>query len=934
MIVPFLFLINYLLKVIQSRIRKSTTTLQNNVRKPDAIQLLNSLEFEGTAINDAVGIRFLPPAFSQRYTAVYNILVQLQSIYDIKKIVDLGCSEISFFTHIKGLESIEEYIGVDIDEATLLRHSCRAKPLNYDYLSRRCSPLKVSIFHGSATEPDVRLKYTNAVVAIELIEHMYPPELDDLPYNIFGVIQPDVAIFTTPNADFNVLFTTLKPNTFRHYDHKFEWTRQQFEDWGHNLALRYPNYEVWFNGIGRGPVGTEEFGCCSQIAVFVRKEVKTESSDFNVYYKTVHEVEYPFQTREEKLNDILEYDVYQFIDHNSQNDEYLVGNKIEIPLVDILKYISIPCPEEKLKTFLEKADKHVELKNNELILVLPFSSEDNNSLSDHNEVIEEICDGEESWINANNDVLNDFVNNDETWSYVLEDVNEMKPQSKPNYDPMDDVNDLVDELDNVLRNPENDVTESGQNNSAMNVMCDPKQSGVNDLLLSDEEDLRADSVTPVGENQVQYLNIDSILQHSGSTGSGNTSKSSDTLVDHTLSPMNKIKNCTNDDYSEKNALSPLKNSFSDKEEYPCSSTINDAVEISLNISNPFHENDKQFSCDVLQSESQKEINENKTKNLENSLSSAIPVGESNRVTDTVVEEVSNSKEVHYDQSTSIVTRSQSLENINLYKCKEKCFRYSLNIDNKLLDCDTAVVDMDLETCKGSSIPSLTETYGSHSKAVDSGYPNSTQDMDLDLTPEQVDEIITETESSLEDEDSSADERVEPVHGNPPIVFADNVENGDVANNNRDGEGNNMEGGQVLPEELIFEGLVIGGEEVEAADEHESDDDGLFLSALDVSNDTIVPEEMSSNEDTVYLFDLPSPSSFGSLQVEEPTSFHNQNQFPSWLLNMEVWEDDSGSGDAGPDRDEDSSDLVVDREGQVDFYPGDARAGGEPTLPDD
>jgi len=34
---------------------------------------------------------------------------------------------------------------------------------------------------------------------------------------------------TTPNAEFNVLFPNL--NGFRHPDHKFEWTRQQFGDW-------------------------------------------------------------------------------------------------------------------------------------------------------------------------------------------------------------------------------------------------------------------------------------------------------------------------------------------------------------------------------------------------------------------------------------------------------------------------------------------------------------------------------------------------------------------------------------------------------------------------------------------------------------------------------------------------------------------------------
>lgn len=929
MIVSFLFLINYLLKVVQNRIPKSTLPCEL-----DAIHLLNSLNFEGTASNeDNVGIRFFPPAFCQRYKAVLDVLVKLQSIYDIKKIVDLGCSEITFFTHVKTLENIEEYIGVDIDQAVLERSACRANPLNVDYLSRRCAPLSVKLLHGSAADPDVSLKHTNAVIAIELIEHLFPPELDNLPYNIFSVIQPDVAIFTTPNADFNVLFRSLGPNSFRHDDHKFEWSRQQFEDWGLNLTLRYPCYEVWFNGIGRGPDGTEEFGCCSQIAVFVRKEVKAESSEFNVYYNTVHEIQYPYETREEKYNNILEADVYQFIDSCSHKDEYLVGERFEIPLVTIISYITVPCTEDKLKTYLEKIGKNVEFKDNQLILVIPNLDDDNRSLSPFDEFIEEIYDHEESWIIENNGFINDLVNNDESWDCVLENENEMIPESNSNNDETDEVNNLEDDFAYLLGNSENYASQNEQVNPAMDVLCDPKHIVVKDFLFSDE-DIRADSATPVGENQVEYLNVDSNLHNSGSTGSGNTSKSSDTLVESSLSPMNTARSCANDDKDENDILSPLKSSFSDKEQYPCSSSSDKSVGNSKNVPDSFHKNDDEFTYDVIQSVNQKEINDNKKKqDMDIKFASSVSsVKEPNDIVDTVVDEGSDSKEVSHDQAPSIVTRSQSLENVNMYKCKDKCFRYSLNIDNKLLGCDTSVVDMDLETCKGSSIPSLTETYGSHSKAVDSGYPNSTQDMELDLTPEQVDEIITETESSLEDEDSSAEERVEHVQGNPPLVFADNVENGDVANNNRDGEGNNMEGGEVLPEELIFEDLVIGGEEVEAADEHESDDDGLFLSALDVSNDTIVPEEMSSNEDTVYLFDLPSPSSYGSLLVEV-SNVENQNQFPSWLLNMEVWDEGNGGGDAGPDRDGDSSDLVVDREGQVDFYPGDARAGGEPTMPE-
>ena len=61
---------------------------------------------------------------------------------------------------------------------------------------------------------------------------MDPPELEALPYTILGLVKPRIAVFTTPNVEFNVLFTNRGPESvFRHPDHRFEWTRQQFEDW-------------------------------------------------------------------------------------------------------------------------------------------------------------------------------------------------------------------------------------------------------------------------------------------------------------------------------------------------------------------------------------------------------------------------------------------------------------------------------------------------------------------------------------------------------------------------------------------------------------------------------------------------------------------------------------------------------------------------------
>ncbi len=61
------------------------------------------------------------------------------------------------------------------------------------------------------------------------IEHLHEPILQQVPEAIFGRLHPSLVVLTTPNVEFNVLFG--RDTGFRHYDHKFEWTRQQFRHW-------------------------------------------------------------------------------------------------------------------------------------------------------------------------------------------------------------------------------------------------------------------------------------------------------------------------------------------------------------------------------------------------------------------------------------------------------------------------------------------------------------------------------------------------------------------------------------------------------------------------------------------------------------------------------------------------------------------------------
>uniref|UniRef100_A0A182NGW4 Small RNA 2'-O-methyltransferase n=1 Tax=Anopheles dirus TaxID=7168 RepID=A0A182NGW4_9DIPT len=161
---------------------------------------------------------------------------------------------------------------VDIDDQILQQCRNLVRPLLVDHLSPRNKPLTVEVWRGNIAEPHECLEETDVVIGIEIIEHLHQPVFDKVPENVFGFIKPKVAFFSTPNADYNVLFDGLLANGFRHDDHKFEWTRAQFEEWAGSICQRYPEYSVKYFGIGPAPAGSEKVGCVSQMAVFVRQD--------------------------------------------------------------------------------------------------------------------------------------------------------------------------------------------------------------------------------------------------------------------------------------------------------------------------------------------------------------------------------------------------------------------------------------------------------------------------------------------------------------------------------------------------------------------------------------------------------------------------------------------------------------------------------------
>lgn len=111
---------------------------------------------------------------------------------------------------------------------------------------------------------------------MQVIEHMEEDQATLFGNIALGTFCPRILIVSTPNYEYNPILqrssvpTTeekMAPCKFRNHDHRFEWTREQFEHWATDLSGRH-NYRVEFSGVG-GSADVEP-GFASQIAVFRR----------------------------------------------------------------------------------------------------------------------------------------------------------------------------------------------------------------------------------------------------------------------------------------------------------------------------------------------------------------------------------------------------------------------------------------------------------------------------------------------------------------------------------------------------------------------------------------------------------------------------------------------------------------------------------------
>ncbi len=123
---------------------------------------------------------------------------------------------------------------------------------------------RIKLLQGALTYRDKRLCGYDAAAVVEVIEHLDMARLAAFERVLFEFAKPNTVIVTTPNIEYNVKFETLPAGKLRHKDHRFEWTRLEFQQWAHKVAERF-SYSVDFLPVGEEDL---EVGAPTQMAVF------------------------------------------------------------------------------------------------------------------------------------------------------------------------------------------------------------------------------------------------------------------------------------------------------------------------------------------------------------------------------------------------------------------------------------------------------------------------------------------------------------------------------------------------------------------------------------------------------------------------------------------------------------------------------------------
>ena len=206
------------------------------------------------------------------------------------------------------------------------------------------------------------------------------PEVVKFSRAVLGVVKPRVWVVTTPNRDYNVLFPEWVPGQTRHWDHKFEWSRDQMRRWAEKVMVEYPEYEAEFDGVGWTEGCRESHGPASQIVVFRRTDWahSDQAVDRPTSWKLLSSATFPAsqdsRSRQEKIFDELMYysnikSYDEFLRMSSTEPYEISDEDIVIKFQDVLQFDSMVKLEATVEEMRQIAAARGEKITEEGILV-------------------------------------------------------------------------------------------------------------------------------------------------------------------------------------------------------------------------------------------------------------------------------------------------------------------------------------------------------------------------------------------------------------------------------------------------------------------------------------------------------------------------------------------------------------------------------------
>jgi 3' terminal RNA ribose 2'-O-methyltransferase Hen1 len=198
------------------------------------------------------------PLHDQRHSSVVEELIACGA----QSVLDLGCGEGKLVRELIRKPQFQRILGMDVSYKSL---EIARKRLRYDTWGDE-QQRRVELIHGSLIYSDKRLHGFDAAAVIEVIEHLEPTRLESLAKSLFMLARPKHVILTTPNKEYNSVWESLPAGQFRHQDHRFEWTRAEFQAWCHQIATLY-GYRVELKGVGQED---PDRGTPTQMGIFHR----------------------------------------------------------------------------------------------------------------------------------------------------------------------------------------------------------------------------------------------------------------------------------------------------------------------------------------------------------------------------------------------------------------------------------------------------------------------------------------------------------------------------------------------------------------------------------------------------------------------------------------------------------------------------------------